>query len=143
MLTLFPESMPHWQDSPSTKSHKNKVRLYNNLSQDSDKLLKTDFGVDRDNQLRDAVLSKCSSNYIKRKLLEEGTELTLTRTLEIAMQCERVELHMSVMHISQPENGKETVHRVVKKKRKISKEFTAGSGRPSPYETGKDRQTNN
>ncbi len=51
-----------------------------------------DFSVDRDNQLRDAVLSKCSSDYIKRKLLEEGTELTFTRTLEIAMQCERVEL---------------------------------------------------
>ncbi len=89
---FVPESMPHWQDSPSTKSHKNKVRLYNNLSHDSDKLLKTDFSVDRDNQLRDAVLSKCSSDYIKRKLLEEGTELTFTRTLEIAMQCERVEL---------------------------------------------------
>lgn len=33
-----------------------------------------DFGIDSDNQLRDAILSKCSLDYIKIKLLEEGTE---------------------------------------------------------------------
>lgn len=83
------------------------------------------FGVDGDNQLRDAVLSKCGSDYIKRKLLEEGTELT--PTLEIAMQCERVELQMSAMHISQPGNGKEAVHRVVKKRGNYKKTVTRHS----------------
>ena len=34
-----------------------------------------DFGTDVDNQIRDAVLNKCSSTYIKRKLLEEGQGL--------------------------------------------------------------------
>ena len=41
-----------------------------------------DFGTDPDNQIRDAVLNKCTSTYIKRKLLEEGQGLNLTRTLE-------------------------------------------------------------
>ncbi|KAL1268570.1 hypothetical protein QQF64_033933 [Cirrhinus molitorella] len=87
-----------------------------------------DFGVDKDNQLRDAVLSKCSSDYIKRKLLEEGTELTLTRTLEIAMQCERVELQMSAMHISQPENEKGTVNHVVKRRGKYQRTISKQTG---------------
>ena len=49
-----------------------------------------DFGTDADNQIRDAVLNKCASTYIKRKLLEEGQGLNLKRTLEIAEQCEKM-----------------------------------------------------
>ena len=49
-----------------------------------------DFGTDTDNQIRDAVLNKCSSTYIKRKLLEEGQGLNLNRTLEVAAQCNGV-----------------------------------------------------
>ena len=49
-----------------------------------------DFGNDTDNQIRDAVLNKCTSTYIKRKLLE-GQKLNLTRTLEVAAKCEKIE----------------------------------------------------
>lgn len=74
-----------------------------------------DFGADKDNQLRDAVLSRCSSEYVRRKLLEEGTVLTLARTLEIAAQCERVELQMVALHISPETEVKETVSLVSRK----------------------------
>ena len=51
------------------------------------------FGADFDNQIRDVVLCKCRSDYVKCKLLEERVELTLARTLEIAEQCESVAHH--------------------------------------------------
>ncbi len=74
-----------------------------------------DFGADKDNQIRDAVLSLCNSEYVRRKLLEEGTDLTLARTLEIAAQCERVELQMAALHVSSDSEIKETVSLVSKK----------------------------
>ena len=43
-----------------------------------------DFGVDLSNQLRDAILNRRTSEYIKRKLLEETEDLTLARTLAVA-----------------------------------------------------------
>lgn len=80
-----------------------------------------DFGADKDNQIRDAVLSRCNFEYVRRKLLEEGTDLTLTRTLEIAVQCECVELQMVALHISQDSEIKETVSLVSKKGKKTEK----------------------
>lgn len=53
------------------------------------------FRADFGNQIRDAVLYKCGSDYVRLKLLEEREELTLVRTLELAEQCERVE-HQNV-----------------------------------------------
>ncbi|CAB4032581.1 Hypothetical predicted protein [Paramuricea clavata] len=53
-----------------------------------------DYGTDTGNQIRDKVLCKCTSAYVRRKLLEEEQILTLTRTLEIAVQCEKVEAQM-------------------------------------------------
>lgn len=55
------------------------------------------------------------------KTVRKGTELTLMLTLEIAMRCERVELQMSAMHVSQPEGEKESVHQTVKKGGKYQK----------------------
>ena len=43
-----------------------------------------DYGTDTDNQIRDEILQKCKSDYLRRKLLEEGPGLTLARTLELA-----------------------------------------------------------
>ena len=60
------------------------------------------FGADFDNQLRDAVLCKCRSDYVRRKLLEEREELTLARTLALAEQCESVEHQMSQLSMSEP-----------------------------------------
>lgn len=68
------------------------------------------FGADFENQIRDAVLCKCRSDYVKRKLLEEREELTLARTLEIAEQCESVDHQMS--HLSLREPSKEDANRV-------------------------------
>lgn len=49
-----------------------------------------------------------------RKLLE-GTDLTLARTLEIAAQCESVELQMAALHVSPDSEIKEMVSLVSKK----------------------------
>ena len=68
------------------------------------------FGADFDNQIRDAVLCKCRSDYVRRKLLEERAELTLARTLEIAEQCESVDRQMSHLSVSGPR--KEDANRV-------------------------------
>jgi len=71
------------------------------------------FGADFDNQIRDAVLCKCRSDYVRRKLLEEREELTLARTLELAEQCESVEHQMSQLKVSEP--SKEGANRVYEK----------------------------
>ena len=55
--------------------------------------------------MRDAVLRKCRSDYVRRKLLEEREELTLARTLEIAEQCESVDHQMSHLRVSEPNKG--------------------------------------
>ena len=58
-----------------------------------------DFSTDTDNQIRDPVLNKCTSTYIKRKFLEEGQGLNLTRTLEVAAKCEKIEIQLAeVLH---------------------------------------------
>jgi hypothetical protein len=49
-----------------------------------------EYGTDEDNQIRDEILSKCTSQYVKQKLLEAGNTLSLDRTLEIGDQCEEV-----------------------------------------------------
>lgn len=53
-----------------------------------------DCRADKDNQIRDAILSQYNSEYMRRKLLKEGTDLT------IAVQFEHVELQMEALHIS-------------------------------------------
>ena len=63
------------------------------------------FGVDFDNQMRDPVLCKCRSDYVRRKLLEEREELTLVCTLEIAEQCESVDHQMFHLSVSEPSKG--------------------------------------
>ena len=68
------------------------------------------FVTDIDNQIRDAVLCKCRSDYERQKLLEEGVELTLARTLEIAEHYESVDHQMS--HFSMSESSKEDANRV-------------------------------
>ena len=70
------------------------------------------YGTDTDNHIRDEILTKCTSSYLRRKLLEEGETLTLTRTLEIANQCEKIEAQMIGL------GEKESVNRVTDKGRR-------------------------
>ncbi|KAJ8410529.1 hypothetical protein AAFF_G00194330 [Aldrovandia affinis] len=62
----------------------------------------------------DAILSRCTLMYVRRKLLEEGPGLTLARTLQLASQCESVEEQMSAMS-GAAKAETETVHRVAQK----------------------------
>ena len=72
-----------------------------------------DFGTDADNQIRDTVLNKCTSTYIKRKLLEEGQGLNLNRTLEVAAQCEKIETQVAVLSVKGEES--ESINRVIER----------------------------
>ena len=56
-----------------------------------------DYGADTENQIRDEVLCKCHSDYLRRKLLEVGPELTLARALELAGQFEELDKHMAML----------------------------------------------
>ncbi|XP_070546576.1 uncharacterized protein [Ptychodera flava] len=76
-----------------------------------------EFGADADNQIRDEVIAKCNSDYIRRKLLEEGSTLTLANTLKVARQCEEVENQMATLTTSKPETVV-TINRVDKRKPK-------------------------
>ena len=71
-----------------------------------------DYGTDTDNQIRDEILQKCKSNYLRRKLLEEGPGLTLARTLELAQQCEKVEAQMTSLSLHSTQNNSSNDHPV-------------------------------
>ncbi len=42
-----------------------------------------DFGADKDNQIRDAVLSRCNSEYVSRKLSQGKQELIKCRNCNL------------------------------------------------------------
>ena len=50
---------------------------------------------DTDNQILDEVVCRFRCDYLRRKLLEGGPGLTLARTLDLAGQCEDVEMQMA------------------------------------------------
>lgn len=83
-----------------------------------------EYGNDVENQMRDAVLNKCESLYVKRKLLEEGQGLTLARTLQIAQQCESVESQMAAMTLKNDESQSEQINRV-------ARDSTSGERQPA------------
>jgi hypothetical protein len=51
-----------------------------------------DYGVDASNQTRDKILFHCESEYVRIKLLEIKDDFTLEKTLQIAQDCENVQL---------------------------------------------------
>ena len=55
--------------------------------------------VDTENQIRDEVLCKCHSDYLRRKLLDVGPEVTLTHALELAGQSEELETQMAMLSV--------------------------------------------
>ena len=76
-----------------------------------------DYGEDTDNQIRDEILGKCTSTYIKRKLLEERQGLTLARALEIAENCEKVDAQLAAMTIEEKGENSASVNRIEGTKR--------------------------
>lgn len=56
-----------------------------------------EYGNDESNQIRDQILFQCKSDYLRRKLLEEGHGLTLEKTLDLAKNCESVERELLSM----------------------------------------------
>ncbi|XP_073237501.1 uncharacterized protein [Porites lutea] len=69
-----------------------------------------DFDTDADNQIRDAVLNKCTSTYIKRKLLEKGQGLNLTHTLEVTAKCEKIETQLPALSVNGEDS--ESINRI-------------------------------
>ena len=68
------------------------------------------------------MLCKCHSDYLRRRLLEVGPELTLARTLKLTGQCEELDIQMAMLSvdtnstaaaISQVNNMTAVVYRVV------------------------------
>ena len=76
-----------------------------------------DYGEDTDNQIRDEVLFKCTSTYIKRKLLEECQGLTLARALELAENCAKSDAQLAAMSIEEKGENSASVNRIEGKKR--------------------------
>ena len=77
-----------------------------------------DFGTDTDNQIRDAVLNKCTSTYIKQKLLEEVLGLNLTRTLEVAAKCEKIETQLAPLSAKGEES--ESINKINERSNNLS-----------------------
>ena len=70
------------------------------------------YGEDTENQIRDEILCKCTNTYLKRKLLEEGSGLTLAKTLQIAENCE-VDSQLAAMSLEEKEENSESVNRII------------------------------
>ena len=58
-----------------------------------------DYGTELDNQIGDEVLQECHSDYLRRKLLEAGEDLTIQRTLELAGTAS---VHARILRIIDP-----------------------------------------
>ena len=54
-----------------------------------------DYRADTDNQIHDEILSKRTVTHIKQKLLEEGQGFNLSKPLEIAENCEKVDKQLT------------------------------------------------
>ena len=84
-----------------------------------------DFGTDTDNQIRDAVLNKCTSTYIKRKLLEEGHGLNFTPTLMVAAKCENIETQLAALSVKVKES--ESINKINERSNNPSTNKEGGS----------------
>ena len=85
------------------------------------------YREETNNNIRDKVLCKCQSDYLRRKLLEEGQTLTLARTIELAEQCEKVDAQMSSLSVA-TSTASASMHRVfIKAKRGGEKKSTDDS----------------
>ena len=84
-----------------------------------------DYGDDEENQIRDEVLQKCQSDYLRRKRLEEGEGLTLERTVEIAEQYEKVEFQLASLSATGggSEKSVESAVNAVRDHRKPSRKY--------------------
>ena len=66
------------------------------------------------------MLSKCKSDYVRRKLLEAGDELTLAKAMKVADKCEKVESQMAALSVkSKTSLSDTTVNMVSDRKPKL------------------------
>ena len=91
------------------------------------------YGEDTENQIRDEILCKCTNTYLKRKLLEEGSGLTLAKTLQIAENCEKVDSQLAAMSLEEKGENSESVNRITGskndgKKQKQARELRKNRG---------------
>ncbi|XP_021351252.1 uncharacterized protein K02A2.6-like [Mizuhopecten yessoensis] len=75
-----------------------------------DKAMTCEFGDGKDDQIRDQVIDKCKSTHLRKKFLEKGGTLTLTKMLEMGRAHEAAERQAAVMQ-------EETVHAVYEKRK--------------------------
>ena len=76
-------------------------------------------------QIRDQVIDKCKSVSLRRKLLEKGTDLTLTRVMDIARSMEAVEIQVKKMGAGSANTSHE-VYRV----KEVNKQGASGPKKP-------------
>ena len=83
---------------------------------------------DKDEQIRDQVIQACKSQYLRRKLLEKGKDLTVERLQEIARSSEAVDQHMEALKakpgVVMRVNSKEKVGKTPKQPRRDAKKKT-------------------
>ena len=101
------------------------------------------YGAESDDQIRDELLAKCPSDYLRRRLLEEGLGLTLSRTLELAEQCEGIESQMAGLSVTAggataATTTKETVNRVSEGARPKKWKKSGQRGRQGKSKTGRE-----
>ena len=80
------------------------------------------YAADCNNQIRDQILFHCESEYLQRKLLEEGDDLTLQRTLQLASECERIEERMKNLRVTTNTVNKVSQSRAIRTKDPRQKE---------------------
>ena len=88
-------------------------------------------GGDSENQIRDAILSKGTSDYVRRKPLEEGSGLTLASTLELAACCESIDEQMADMPCGSTKSFTDTVNRLALKEKKVKHGYGNAKGKPN------------
>ena len=88
--------------------------------------------ADIDEQIRDQVIDKCNSTVLRRKLLEKGTALTLTKVQGIARAMEAVDIQVKQMEGA---TAKQEVNRVFTNPKKTS---TPTKKRGVCYRCGKE-----
>lgn len=95
---------------------------------------------DADECVRDQVIDKVLSQYLRRKFLEEGGDLTLVRVLELSRAAEAMDSHLGAYR--QHEQQELAVNRVQQQELSVHRVQQRASGGNSQYTPRKGNYTN-